>query len=36
MHIAIEVVGCLTMAQEMKSLSVEELSFIDFLLDQIL
>jgi hypothetical protein len=35
MHIAIEVICYLKMAQEMRSLSLEELSLIDFLLDQI-
>jgi hypothetical protein len=33
LHIAIEVVGHLKMAHEMRSLSVEELSLVDFLLD---
>jgi hypothetical protein len=35
LHIAIEVVGHLRMAYEMRSLSDDELSLVDFLLDQI-
>jgi hypothetical protein len=36
LHIAIEEVCHLKMAQETRSLSIEELSLVDFLLDQIL
>jgi hypothetical protein len=35
LHIAIEVIGRLRLAQEMRSLSDKEFSLVDFLLDQI-